>query len=276
MISLRGLSLAYPPPAAGLGQRTVLEALDLELGGGQVLLLLGASGSGKTSLCQLLAGLAPRLTGGWARGLARVAGLDPLTAPAAEMALKVQIVFQDPEACLFNMVVLEEVLFSLEVAGRPYGEALPAAREMLTRVGLAGFEERAVSGLSGGEKARLALACALAPRPEVLLVDEALSDVDPDGRTALLRLLRQAADGGAAVILTQGEAEVPAGVVDRVAVMAGGRVVELDHPDAVLTRPDRLAAHGVRPPQLAELGSALGQRFWELEGASSALARWGA
>lgn len=270
-VLLQRFSVTYPPGAPGLAAVAALHEIGLEVAPGEVVLVLGPSGSGKSTLCHALAGLIPRMSGGETSGSILVAGVDPREAPAGSLAGAVQIVFQEPETALFNMAVLEEILFSLEVAGHSYDQALPLARQALAEVGLQGLEERAVSGLSGGEKARLAVASALAPRPALVVVDEALSDVDPSGRVAILALLRQAAEAGAGILMTDSEGEDPAGVADRVVLLVEGTFVAAGVPGQLLGDPELLARHRLRPPQLALLGARMGLGFWNLEGGAAAL-----
>lgn len=263
----RDLHCSYPPPLPGAQPQPALVGVDLEVGWGEGVLLLGASGSGKSTLCHVLCGLVPRLTGGECRGQLQVAGSDPRTEGSSLLGRRLQLLLQEPEASLFNMIVGEELLFSLEVAGFPPEEAADRVQAMLRAVGLEGLAERAVSALSGGEKARLAVAAALVAEPDLLLVDEALGELDPDGRARVGELLYGVVRRGGTVLVVESEAERAPPWISRVVLLHRGRVAAEGPAEQILADPQRLEEVGLRPPQLAQLARRLGRRFWTLEGA---------
>ncbi len=187
----------------------VLDDVSLTVDDGEVVALLGPSGSGKSTLLRIVAGLeVPD------RGTIRVAGRDVTRIPTHRRG--VGMVFQD-EQLFPHRDVGRNIGFGLEMAGADAATRTARVRELLGLVGMAGFEHRRVTDLSGGEAKRVALARALAPRPAVLLLDEPLTGLDRDLHD---RLVTEVADilrteRTTAVWVTHDRAEAEA-VADRV------------------------------------------------------------
>jgi iron complex transport system ATP-binding protein len=183
-----------------VGSRTLVRGLDLQVAGGSMLAILGPNGSGKSLSLHTLAGLrSPKA------GALLISG-RPLTewsrrALARELALLPQNV-EDP----FPASVIETVLLGRHphIARWQWESArdFAIASDALAAVGLAGYEERDVLTLSGGERRRAALAAVLAQTPRIFLLDEPTNQLDPNHQLEALQLLRERADGGAAVIVT--------------------------------------------------------------------------
>jgi iron complex transport system ATP-binding protein len=183
-----------------VGSRTLVRGLDLQVGGGSMLAVLGPNGSGKSLSLHTLAGLRSPKAGALlisGRPLAEW----PRRALARELALLPQNV-EDP----FPASVIETVLLGRHphIARWQWESArdLAIASDALVAVGLAGYEERDVLTLSGGERRRAALAAILAQTPRIFLLDEPTNQLDPNHQLEALQLLRERADGGAAVIVT--------------------------------------------------------------------------
>ncbi|CAN5154784.1 hypothetical protein BH18ACT14_BH18ACT14_05170 [soil metagenome] len=215
------LTFSYPaggPPA--------LSDVSLELGAGEVVALLGPSGSGKSTLLRALAGLVPHFHGGRFAGRVSVAGLDTRTTRPAELAGRVATVFQDPEDQVVMARVANEVAFGLENLGTAPAEIWSRVDEALTAVDALHLRDRLTFELSGGELQRICLASALALRPELILLDEPTSQLDPDGAERFLA----AAEGlGSAVVLSEQRIDRALSLATRVLFMEGGRLL-LDAP----------------------------------------------
>lgn len=218
---VEGLTFAYErgsPPA--------LRDLTLDIEPGEILLLLGRSGCGKTTLVRALAGLVPHFHGGCFTGRVEVGGLDTRRARPADLAGVVATLFQDPEDQVVFGGVLAEVSFGLENVGVPPAEIEGRARAALARVEAGHLAERAVGELSGGELQRVCLAATLALEPSLLLLDEPSSQLDPDGAAALLDLVRRLArERGTAVVIAEQRPAGPLAIADRVVVLEEGSVV---------------------------------------------------
>ena len=200
------------------GTTIAVDAVSLSIPTGEVFALLGPSGSGKSSLLRAIAGLEP-CTGDIAWDGASVVAVPPHRRGFALM-------FQDGQ--LFpHLDVAGNVGYALKVAGASRAEIAERVAELLELVGLAGFERRRVTDLSGGEQQRVALARSLAARPRLLLLDEPLSSLDRELRERLAVEVREilTATGVTAILVTHDHDE--AGVIaDRVGILQSGRLVQ--------------------------------------------------
>jgi energy-coupling factor transport system ATP-binding protein len=221
------LTYSYP------GGHDALCGCSLELEPGEVVGLFGSSGSGKSTLLRALAGLVPHFHGGSFSGRVEVAGLDTRRVRPAELARTVGTLFQDPEDQVVFTRVEPEVAFGLENVGTPPEEIQLRTREALDAVGAAHLAERRVAELSGGELQRVCLASVLALRPQLLLLDEPTSQLDPDGAEAAIDLARSS---GAAVVVSEQRPERVLEACDRVLFVEDGRVREDGIPAAWLPR----------------------------------------
>ena len=210
------LTFAYPesPPA--------LREVSLEVERGEVVLLLGASGSGKSTLVRALAGLVPWFHGGRFEGRVEVAGRDTRSTRPTELAGTVATVFQDPEDQVILGRVDSEVAFALENIGALPETILPRVHRALAAVGIAGFSDRSVTEISGGELQRVCLASALALEPELLLLDEPTSQLDPAGAEAVFEL---ALGGEVGVVISEQRPANALRFADRVLFLEQGRVL---------------------------------------------------
>jgi thiamine transport system ATP-binding protein len=207
-----------------------LAGVDLELEEGERLAVLGPSGSGKSTLLRVIAGLQRPDAGSVV-----LAGRDVTHEPAHRRG--VGLMFQD--GVLFPHRDVEgNVSFGLRMAGVAPAEREARVREVLTLVGLEGYEHRSVATLSGGERQRVALARTLAPDPALLLLDEPLGSLDRPLRERLLDELDALFEllGRSVVVVTHDVGEAFA-LADRVAVVRAGRVVQVAAPDELWARP---------------------------------------
>ena len=278
-ILVEGLRFAYPPLAADGPGPWVLDGLELQVRAGEWLAVMGASDAGKTTLCLLLAGLAPYMTGGRMEGRIVVAGQDTRDHPPPALAGAVGLLFQEAEAQLFNPTVEAEVAWGLENLGLPVAEIRARVEEMLALFRLEPLRRRAPAELSGGEQKRLALASVLAMRPQILILDEPMGGLDPAGRSEVLAALsdlRQ--DHSTAIVMTESDPEAVAAFADRLLVLGEGQAALEGSPRDLFYQTERLAELGVAIPQMVRLADALNRRtgttfdFLSLEQAAKALA----
>jgi thiamine transport system ATP-binding protein len=202
----------------------------LDVADGEVVTVLGPSGSGKTTLLRVVAGLQRPDAGRVLLDGRDLAGVPP-------HLRGVGLVFQD-HALFPHRDVLGNVSFGLRMRGDSAEWIARRTRELLELVGLAGYERRSVTTLSGGEQQRIALARALAPEPRVLLLDEPLGSLDRPLRERLLEDLRRLFDelDTTVVYVTHDQAEAFA-LGDRVAVMRAGHVEQVGEPDELWAHP---------------------------------------
>jgi energy-coupling factor transport system ATP-binding protein len=221
LATVRDLTFTYTG-----ADRPALAGVSLEIEPGEIVLLTGRSGCGKTTLIRALAGLVPHFHGGRFGGSVEVGGSDTRRTRPAELAGTVATLFQDPEDQVVFGGVLAEVSFGIENAGAPPGEIERRARAALAAVGVAHLADRQVAELSGGELQRLCLASTLALEPELLLLDEPTSQLDADGAQALLALVRRLArERGTAVVISEQRVARTAPNCDRVICLERGAIV---------------------------------------------------
>ncbi|MEO8208496.1 MAG: ABC transporter ATP-binding protein [Chloroflexota bacterium] len=236
----RGVSFAYPG-----ADRPALAGIDFELPAGRVLLVVGPSGSGKSTLAKAIAGLVPRdIPGTWA-GTLLVGDLNIAAASLAEVAAAVGVVFQDPGSQLVMDRAEDDVAFGLENRAWPLEQMRARVPLALHDSGLAGYERRRGTHLSGGEQQRLALAGALAPRPGVLVLDEPSANLDPAGAAALFeRLHGLKAAGKTTIVLVEHRADLAWPLADLVLALDDqGAVIDLGDPVTVLARSGSRLGH---------------------------------
>jgi iron(III) transport system ATP-binding protein len=227
-----GIRHAYP------GRGEVLRGIDLEVAQGEIVCLLGPSGCGKTTLLRLAAGLEPLQAGRLELG-GRVIAEPGREVPPEER--HVGFVFQD-YALFPHLTVAENVAFGLRFV--PRGERFWRVMDAIARVGLETYEKAYPHMLSGGQQQRVALARALAPRPTVLLLDEAFASLDARLREQVrddtLHVLQTA---GIATLLVTHDAEEAMFMGDRIALMREGVIVQAGTPSELYLRPaDRFVA----------------------------------
>jgi thiamine transport system ATP-binding protein len=212
-LEVREVTVTFVVPGDPGSGNCVLDRVSLSVGAGDVVALLGASGSGKSTLLRAIAGIiAPD------SGRIFVHGADVTELPTHRRG--VGMVFQDNQ--LFpHMSVLDNVAFGPKMAGAPRSKRAERAARWLGRVGLAGFEDRRVSDLSGGEAKRVALARSLAAEPAVVLLDEPLTGLDRElhDRLAvdLAEILR---DAGATALLVTHDHDEATTIADRTVQLA--------------------------------------------------------
>jgi energy-coupling factor transport system ATP-binding protein len=217
-LSFAGLHYTYPEMAS-----RALDGVDLEIDSG-LTLLTGASGSGKSTLLRVCNGLIPHFHGGVIGGSAHVLGREVVRTPTRDLARDVGFVFQDPELQAVYPSVERDVAFGLENLGVAREEMLRRVGAALEMCGIAHLRSRAVGTLSGGERQRLALAGVLAMRPRLLVLDEPLSQLDPEGAAALLGALHAAVRGGTTALVAEHRHHLVLERADRCLLMAQGRV----------------------------------------------------
>jgi energy-coupling factor transport system ATP-binding protein len=226
-----------------------LRGIDLTLRPGEMVGIMGASGAGKSTLAKCLNRLVPAFEDGDFRGVVRIGGRRVDDTPVCDLAPTVGMVFQDFEAQLFATNAGLEVAFAMQQVGMPRDEIVARVGPALAAVGLAGFESRDPTSLSGGEKQRLAIAAVLALRPQLIVFDEPTTDLDPEGRAEVLALIHSLRGQGLALVVIEHEAE-ELRECDRLLLMREGKIVAQGPPHELLTRFDLLEECGVRPPDM--------------------------
>ena len=219
------------------GANTVVDRVSFSLATGEFVSILGPSGCGKTTTLRMIAGL-EQVT----NGTVFIKGRDVTRLPPEKR--NTAMVFQS-YALFPHMNVLDNVAFGLRMHKLGKAEARERAREALARAHLEGFDDRRPSQLSGGQRQRVAVARALAVRPDVLLLDEALTNLDRRLRQDLqLELKRLQRDLGITSLFVTHDQEEALTLSDRVIVMEEGRIAQVDAPAAIYDRPSSVFVAG--------------------------------
>ena len=202
---------------ASLGGRQVLNGADLQIEAGELVAVVGPNGAGKSSLIRAFAGLLPL-----AGGVARLSGDDVRTLSARERADRVAYLPQERRIA-WNLPAIEIAALGAPFLSGP--DAMAAARAALDEVEVGHLADRGVAEMSGGERARVLLARALAAPAQTLVVDEPIAGLDPDAQLLVMDRLRARARAGQAVLVSLHDLTLAARYADRVGVMQEGTVV---------------------------------------------------
>ncbi|MCE1252964.1 MAG: energy-coupling factor transporter ATPase [Anaerolineae bacterium] len=202
-----------------------LKHVSLKVAKGEILLIAGASGCGKTTLARCINGLIPRSYKGEITGKIKLHGKEVVDLPLARVSQLVGTVLQDPERQILGTKVLNEVAFGLENLGKSREEIYSTVDEALGRLGISHLRDRETFNLSGGEKQKVALAGVLAMHPALLLLDEPLASLDPASAQDTLSIVRRLANEGMTVLMVEHRVEdVLAINPDRILFMQEGEI----------------------------------------------------
>ena len=230
-LELSGVSYAYP------GEPDALRDVSLTVEPGEFVVVSGGSGSGKSTLLRAACGLVPHFHGGVFAGRLRCAGLDTREHGPGELAAVAGTLLQDPETQVLMGTVRAELAFPLENRGLGAAAVARGVEEAALALGIAGLLDRSTHELSGGELQRVALGAALAGRPQLLLLDEPTSQLDPVAGDELLGVLRRVnEEWGTAVLLAEHRLERCLPAADRVLALEGGRLTFDGTPEDFLRR----------------------------------------
>ncbi|MCF3175652.1 amino acid ABC transporter ATP-binding protein [Streptomyces sioyaensis] len=227
LIELRGVNKHY-------GKLHVLQNIDLTVGRGEVVVVIGPSGGGKSTLCRAINRLETVESG--------TITLDGRPLPEegralAQLRAEVGMVFQSFNLFAHKTVLANVMLAPMKVRKTKKDEAARRARELLDRVGLASQADKYPAQLSGGQQQRVAIARALAMEPKALLFDEPTSALDPEMINEVLEVMRQLAREGMTMVVVTHEMGFARSAANRVVFMADGRIVEDRTPEAFFTAP---------------------------------------
>ena len=239
-IQVRSLSYSY---ATG---HAALRDVSFEVGASETVALVGPSGAGKSTLLMHMNGLLPeRLPSKSEPACVAITGQALRRENVQAIRQRVGFVFQDPDDQLFCPTVREDVAYGPLNLGLSRPEVLNRVTECLTRVGLAGYEHRSTLQLSLGERKRVCLAGVLACRPDVLVLDEPFSNLDPRSRRSLIDILRQLS--GSQIIATH-DLDLVVELCDRVLVLDDGQIQAQGPVREVLSDGVLMEQHGLEIP----------------------------
>ncbi|SDQ07306.1 energy-coupling factor ABC transporter ATP-binding protein [Quadrisphaera sp. DSM 44207] len=238
-LQVRRLAFAHPDG------RQVLFGVDLVVERGERVAVLGPNGAGKTTLVLHLAGVLGAVAGGTGSGEVVVGGLPLTRASLAEVRRRVGLVFQDPDDQLFMPTVRDDVAFGPRNAGLRGEELERRVGRALEQVGMADAADRPPHHLSFGQRRRVAVATVLAMRPEVLVLDEPTSNLDPASRRELAEVLERL---DVTVVVVTHDLPYALQTCPRSVVLDGGRIVADGPTRRLLADAELLAAHRLELP----------------------------
>ena len=249
MLTLDAVSYRY---AGALGPS--LAEVSFELHDGEVLGLVGAGEAGKSTLCLVASGLAPRTIGGTLAGRLLIDGADTAGRPMHALATDVAIGFQNPGTQLSGVAttVYEEVAFGPMNLGIPRARVIARTEEALEALAISDLAARDPDRLSGGQQQLVAMAGLLALAPRHLVLDEPTAQLDPAGSRLVSDAVRRLAGGGASILIAEQKTDLLAGVCDRVVALAAGRVAAEDEARSLLAD-RRLTELGIAPPSAVRI-----------------------
>ena len=233
VIGIENLTFTYPD-----GQQA-LTGINLTISRGESIALIGPNGAGKSTLLLHLNGILN------SDGQVKVYFQPVVEKNLKEVRRKVGLVFQNPDDQLFSSTVFDDVAFGPINLDYSEAEVRQAVADALEKVGLAGYEKRSSHHLSLGEKKRVAIATILSMSPEVLVMDEPASNLDPGGKWLLIDLLQKLP---ITRIIATHDLELVEALCQRVIVLDGGRIVADDTSEQILPDKSLLAAHGLTRP----------------------------
>jgi energy-coupling factor transport system ATP-binding protein len=245
----------------------VVTHLNLKINQGEFVAIMGENGASKSTVCQMMNGIIPNSIGGRLTGKVFVHGLDTRETDISGLATKVGIVLEDPETQLFTTSVKSEVAFGPENLCLPPQEIEERVRWALEVVRLVGYEDRLPTSLSGGQKQRLAIAANIAMRPDILVLDEATSQLDPVGVEEVLSVVRDLNKKyGMTILMATDASEMIARLMDRVVVLNQGRLEDDGTPRQIFANSSLFKKLMIRSPQVSQLATNLKEHDQALAG----------
>lgn len=255
-LEIKNLKYRYP-----YTEHLALDGITCAIEPGEFVSVIGKNGSGKSTFTQALIGLVPNFYRGAYGGCVLVDGVNVNEIKTDDLCQKIGLVFQNP----FNQVsgskntVYEEIAFGLENLGVPRDEMHKRIKDAMRLLDIERFVDREPFALSGGQMQRMAIASIIAMNPEVIILDEPTSQLDPQGSEEVFRAVQNLSKRGITVIMVEHKMEKVAAYSDRVLLLDDGKMIAFDTPQKVFSRDD-LEAHGVQAPAFARIGKGLGVR----------------
>lgn len=245
IIETKKLTYTYPG-----GTKPSIRDVSIKIEKGEFVLITGPSGCGKTTLCRCFNGLIPHFYQGELKGEVTVVGLEVAEHQIYELAKHVGLVFQNPENQLFALSVEKDVAFGLENLGVPREEMRKRVNWALNLTDIYDLRERAPYEISGGQQQRVAIASVLAMQPEVIILDEPTSFLDPLGAKKIFEVIYDLNRNlGITVVLVEHRLDLTARYSNHIIIMDDGKIVLDGEPRKILSSEEaRLIGVGIPKP----------------------------
>ena len=255
VMECKNVTYTYP-----LADEPSIRNVSLNIEEGKFYGVVGENGSGKTTLCAILRGFAPSFYQGDIQGEVLVYG-KPIGEYGGELATKIGYVFQNPFTQISGVkeTVFEEVAYGLENFGVPVEEIVERVEAIMKLTHIDSLAEKNPLELSGGQMQRVALASVLVLEPDILIIDEPTSQLDPQGTESVFEIIKMMKDKKKTIILVEHKIDLIAEYADEVLVLKGGKLIASGDKSQILSDM-ALMEQGVQLPQMAILGSKLKER----------------
>ena len=254
VITVENLRYRYPH-----AKELALDGLDFSVEKGEFIGIIGENGAGKSTLSQALMGLVPQFYKGAYGGTVMVDGIEAGRTPVAQLCGHVGLVFQNP----FNQLsgakdnVYEEVAFGMQNLGVPAEEMKNRVEEALKLLDIWQYRDRNPFDLSGGQMQRVAIASVLVMRPDVMILDEPTSQLDPEGSDEVFKAVETLTGSGITILMIEQKIEKLAAYCDRILLLHKGKQIAFDTPQKVFSMPD-LKDYGIQAPAFTRICKAEG------------------
>ena len=254
VITVENLRYRYPH-----AKELALDGLDFSVEKGEFIGIIGENGAGKSTLSQALMGLVPQFYKGAYGGTVMVDGIEAGRTPVAQLCGHVGLVFQNP----FNQLsgakdnVYEEVAFSMQNLGVPAEEMKNRVEEALKLLDIWQYRDRNPFDLSGGQMQRVAIASVLVMRPDVMILDEPTSQLDPEGSDEVFKAVETLTGSGITILMIEQKIEKLAAYCDRILLLHKGKQIAFDTPQKVFSMSD-LNDYGIQAPAFTRICKAEG------------------
>jgi len=253
IIKVEGLKYKYPDT-----ENLALNDISLNIEAGEFIGVIGRNTSGKSSLCFALSGLIPHFFKGAYGGKVIVDGLEVRHSDINELVANVGIVFENPFSQMTGSkyTVFDEIAFGLENMGVDRTEMIGRINSSLELLDITSLKDKNPFDLSGGQMQRVAIASVIAMRPDILILDEPTSQLDPKGSEEVYKVVENLTKEGITIIMAEQKMDKIAEYADRIILLDGGRLIDFDCPSKIFSRDD-LDEFGVEAPVVTRIAKAI-------------------